>query len=123
MRTFSRALLALSLCASSANAETFAERWHAALRKGTVPSLDEFDFAGREFAYRGTYWTLAMGSSMAQLDVQFGAFLQLDVPAMEVYVAAPGVTARVLQSAFALAIPLREDPLMKRLHCLRLVKP
>ena len=108
MRVLARALLALSLCASSANAETFTERWRAALRKGTVPSPDEFDFAGREFAYRGTYWTLATGSSISQLGVRFGAFLQLEVPPMEVYVASPGMTARVLQSSFAPAIPLEK---------------
>jgi hypothetical protein len=61
-----------------------------------------------------------MGSSMAQLDVQFGAFFQLEVPPMEAYLAAPGITARVLQSASALAIPPRKDPLMTKLHCLRL---
>ncbi len=119
MRALARAFLALSLCASSANADTFTERWRAALRKGTIPSLDEFDFAGREFAYRGTYWTLAMGSSIAQLDVQFGASLQIEVPAMEVYLAAPGMTARVLESVSALAIPLPGDALMTKLRCLK----
>lgn len=79
-RLMTCALLALSACATFSAKGSLAAQRRGALGTGFIPGLDEFDLAGREPAFRGIYQTLAVGSSIAPLELRFGPSFRLEMP-------------------------------------------
>lgn len=80
-------LLVLCSCATASGAlgrRSLAGRWSGVLVKGVVRSPADFEFAGHDGDYSGTWWSSAL-ASVALTNVQLGSSLRFEVPRLAAF--------------------------------------